>query len=136
MLTRSISQLDTRIQILLVEDNDINRLLMCDYLNYCGYSVVGLPDGVDLFPTLERVHPHVILLDLKLGEEDGYELLQRLKSHPSFLSIPVMVVSGFSFEANKERALQLGACRYFVKPVSLTLLKEAIQEEVERSLRC
>jgi CheY-like chemotaxis protein len=126
----SASHFEAQIQILLVEDNDINRQLMCDYLNHSGYQTIALADGSDFFHTLEKNQPHVILLDLKLGKMDGYQLLQQMQMQPGFQHIPVIIVSGLAFDSDRRRALDLGARRYFVKPVSLKYLERAIQEEV------
>jgi len=117
-------------RILLVEDNDINRQMLDDYLVYCGYQVCGLESGASFFQTLVDFKPHLILLDLKLPDIDGYTLLQQLKKITGLRYIPVIVVSAFAFKAEQQRALNLGANRYFVKPVNLMDLKQAIEDEL------
>ncbi|MBF2029308.1 MAG: response regulator [Oscillatoriales cyanobacterium C42_A2020_001] len=133
MTTQSTTSLSSKIQVLLVEDNDINRLLMCDYLRYHGYHVVSLVDGEDFFETLDCVQPNIILLDLKLRETSGFHLLKKLQDHPIFQKIPVIVVSGLAFQKDKKRAFDLGARQYLVKPINLNELHNLIQEEVLRS---
>lgn len=76
--------------------------------------------------------PHLILLDLKLPDIDGYTLIQQLKQAPDWQHVPVIVVSAFAFKADQQRALSLGAVQYLVKPVNLTDLQQAIQKQ----LRC
>lgn len=117
-------------RILLVEDNDINRLLLGEYLGYLGYQVLELPDGSNFFSALFDFQPHLVLLDLKLPGIDGYTLLQQLQQKPEWQHVPVIVVSAYAFQCEQQRALDLGARRYFVKPVNLPLLQQAIQEEV------
>ncbi len=117
-------------RILLVEDNDANRQLLSDYLIYCGYTLSSLSGGTGFFEALEEFQPHLVLLDLKLPDIDGYTLLGQLQQKPTLHDIPVIVVSAFAFQADQQRALQLGVCRYFVKPVNLNHLKQAIQEEL------
>lgn len=116
-------------RILLIEDNDINRMLLSDYLSYCGYNVNSLSNGYDFFPTLEKFQPELILLDLKLPDVDGYSLLAQIKQKPDFSDIPIIVVSAFAFRADQERAMSLGARHYFVKPVDLNALVKKIEEE-------
>ena len=104
--------------------------MLDDYLVYCGYQVCGLESGASFFQTLVDFKPHQILLDLKLPDIDGYTLLQQLKKITGLRYIPVIVVSAFAFKAEQQRALNLGANRYFVKPVNLMDLKQAIEDEL------
>jgi two-component system, cell cycle response regulator DivK len=117
-------------RILLVEDNDVNRMLMSDYLSYCGYNVHSLSVGSALFSTVDKFQPELILLDLKLPDIDGYSLLEKIQNKPVFSRIPIIVVSAFAFRDDQERAIRLGACRYFVKPVNLKELMMTITEKL------
>lgn len=133
MTTPPATSLNSNIQVLLVEDNDINRLLMCDYLRYYGYHVASLVDGEEFFETLFCVQPNIILLDLKLHKTSGYHILEKLKDSPDFQQIPVIIISGLAFQNDKKRAFELGARHYLVKPINLNELHQLIQEEVLRS---
>lgn len=117
-------------RILLLEDNDINRQLLSEYLNYLGYQVLALADGCNLFQALSDFQPHLILLDLKLPGVDGYTILEQIQQSSQWHHVPIIVVSAFAFKADQQRALDLGAKRYFVKPVRLPQLNQAIQEEL------
>ena len=117
-------------RILLLEDNDINRQLLSEYLIYLGYQVLGLADGCNLFQALSDFQPQLILLDLKLPGIDGYTILEQIQQSSDWHQVPVIVVSAFAFSADQQRAINLGARRYFVKPVKLPQLKQAIQEEL------
>lgn len=121
-------QLPQSKRILLVEDNDVNRILLSDYLNYCGYDVQSLSSASTFFSTIEQFQPKLILLDLKLPDIHGYTLLEQMHKLPDYVNIPVIVVSALAFKADQQRALDLGACRYFVKPVNLVDLIQAIEE--------
>lgn len=117
-------------RILLIEDNDVNRMLLSDYLSYFGYNIQSLSVGSALFSTVEKFQPELILLDLKLPDIDGYLLLEQIKQKPELAKIPIIVVSAFAFKAEQERAINLGACHYFVKPINLTGLMLAIETEL------
>ncbi len=117
-------------RILLVEDNYTNRQLLGDYLSYYGYSVLSLGDGSRFFEAMADFQPHVVLLDLKLPYIDGYTLLQQIQQGSEWLQIPVIVVSALAFKADEKRAISLGARRFFLKPINLAQLKQAIQEEL------
>ncbi len=123
-------QAQTTKRILLIEDNDVNRMLLSDYLHYCNYDVQSLPEGCNFFPSIEKFQPELVLLDLKLPDIDGYFLLEQMQQRPELSKIPVIVVSAFAFKADQDRAINLGARRYFIKPVNLTALTMAIEQEL------
>ncbi|MBW4666200.1 MAG: response regulator [Cyanomargarita calcarea GSE-NOS-MK-12-04C] len=117
-------------RVLLIEDNDVNRMLLTDYLIYCNYNVQSLSEAANFFLKVEQFQPELILLDLKLPDIDGYSLLQEIQHQPNISKIPIIVVSAFAFKKDEEKALSLGARRYFVKPVNLNHLTLAIEEEL------
>ncbi|ALF52815.1 chemotaxis protein CheY [Nostoc piscinale CENA21] len=117
-------------RVLLIEDNHVNRMLLSDYLGYCGFNVKSLSKGTALFSTVNTFQPDLVLLDLKLPDIDGYWLLEQIQKHPYLSKIPVIVVSAFAFKADQERAIHLGARRYLVKPINLAALMMTIQEEL------
>jgi len=120
-------------RILLIEDNDISRQLMSDFLVECGYEVVSLAEATSFSLVMNQFKPELILLDLKLPGVDGYELLQQVQETPEWQSTPVIVVSAFAFAADRSRALSLGASQYLVKPIKLNELAEAISAEAAYS---
>jgi len=133
MTTLNDSDSDSPIRILLIEDNESNRRLMSDYLIYCGFDVFGLEEGTQLAATIEQFCPQIILLDLKLPTIDGYALLEQLQQQDDWKQIPTIVVSAYAFQRDQQRALDLGACRYLVKPIRLSQLTEVIREELAKS---
>ncbi|WP_416667066.1 response regulator [Egbenema bharatensis] len=130
--TRQAAQVDvsSRTRILLIEDNDTSRQLMGEYLEYHGYEVCSLSRGNCANSTIDCFRPHVILLDLKLPDVDGFTLLEQFQQRPDWGLIPIIVVSAFAFQSDQQRALGLGACRYLVKPVNLLQLRRTITDEL------
>lgn len=129
MSTASIPHSNLSRRLLLVEDHEINRLLLADYLTYCGYEVLTLSEGALFATAIAKFQPHLIVLDLKLPDTDGYTLLQQLQQHGEWSRIPVIVVSAFAFRADQRRALNLGARHYLVKPIQLLELKQLLAQE-------
>jgi len=117
-------------RLLIVEDNTLNRLMLNDYLMFCGYHVMSLACGANFFKEVVSFQPHLILLDLKLPDIDGYILLEQLQLNPQWRDIPVIIVSAYAFKADRQRAMNLGARQYFIKPVNLIDLKQAIEQEI------
>jgi|GEM_PF-319686 DNA-binding response OmpR family regulator len=126
---------EKRDRILLVEDNLYNRELMQDYLRTCyGWRVTAVAEGRQAIAALSVYHPDLILLDLKLPDIDGFTVLQEIANQS--LQIPVFVVTACSRAADKERAMSLGAVRYFVKPTCMTELCQAIESVLEQPTSC
>jgi two-component system, cell cycle response regulator DivK len=121
-------------RILLVEDNSNNRQLLSDYLEHYGWEVLSLERGAKFGDAMWHYQPNLVLLDLKLPDVDGYTLLRQVQQHPEWRRTPVIVVSAFAFQSDKDRAMGLGARRYLVKPVNLAELRLAIVEELSYSL--
>jgi two-component system, cell cycle response regulator DivK len=115
-------------RILIIEDDYANRLLFFDYLTFAGFSVLALSDGLNLRQALDDFQPDALVLDLGLPEPDGYHILESLQTPWGALLLPVVVVSGYAFFENQERALALGARRYLVKPVRLKELARTLRE--------
>jgi DNA-binding response OmpR family regulator len=88
-----------------------------------------LSKGSSFFATVDKFQPELMLLDLKLPDIDGYSLLKQIQQRPDISKIPIIVVSGFAFRADQERAMGLGARHYFVKPVNLQELIIRIEQE-------
>ncbi|MGF1677440.1 MAG: PleD family two-component system response regulator, partial [Rivularia sp. (in: cyanobacteria)] len=99
-------------KVLLVEDNDANRMLLSDCLNFCGYEVKSLSNGSRFFSTVETFQPDLIVLDLKLPDIDGYLLLEKMQQNSQTAKIPVIIVSGLAFKSDCKKAISLGARRY------------------------
>ncbi|HEY9641305.1 MAG TPA: response regulator [Coleofasciculaceae cyanobacterium] len=118
------------IRILQVEDNATSRQLMSDYLQHYGWDVMSLERGTSFAAAMAQFQPHLVLLDLKLPDIDGYTLLQQIQQNDDWRSTPVIVVSAFAFQTDQQRALEMGARRYLVKPVNLAQLRQAICEEL------
>ena len=131
MTARLEIPLKSNARILLIEDNHTNRQLMSDYLRYCGYEIATLPTGHSFEAKMTQFKPHLVLLDLKLPDIDGFTLIQQIRQTPAWRDMPVIVVSAYAFQADQQRALRLGANRYLVKPVKLTELLKAIAEALQ-----
>src|SRR6267378_775235 len=109
--------------ILLVEDDVAAVRLVRAYLRDAGYELVEASDCANALELAQRLQPAVILLDLDLDGEDGLDLLGALKSDPATRQIPVVIVS---VHAEQDRAHQLGASDYLIKPIDRARLLESI----------
>ena len=111
--------------ILLVEDNpmDVDLTLRAFAKRKLSNPIQVARDGEEALAHVTRWEagepsPLVILLDLRLPKVEGVEVLRRLKSHPDFRAIPVVVLTSSCEDRDVQAAYQLGANSYIVKPVS------------------
>jgi signal transduction histidine kinase/DNA-binding response OmpR family regulator len=101
--------------VVVVEDDRHALELLTLYLESAGVEVVGARDGPSGLATVRREHPDAVVLDIRLPDMDGWEVLTALKADPATAAIPVVVVSILD---ERGTGFALGAAEYLVKPVS------------------
>ncbi|MBV9389276.1 MAG: response regulator [Chroococcidiopsidaceae cyanobacterium CP_BM_ER_R8_30] len=119
-------------RILLVENDDNNRELLSELLSYHGYSILALAGSSDFFEAVSGFRPNLILLDLKLDENNGYTLLEEIRRNEEYQDIPIIVISAYAFKAQIQRAYNLGVNGYIIKPINVSDLTQAIQDQLHR----
>ena len=105
-------------RILVVEDNELNLKLVRDVLSYAGFEVFEARSGEDGAALAAECHPDLVLMDLQLPGIDGIAALELIRSNGGGRRIPVIAVTAFAMEADRERALRAGFDGYIVKPIS------------------
>jgi two-component system, cell cycle response regulator DivK len=105
--------------VLIVEDNARNMTLVRDVLGYAGYRTLEAGDG-ERGVALARSHqPDLILMDIQLPGMDGVEALALLREDASTAAIPVVALTAFAMEEDRERFLAAGFRGYLEKPLSV-----------------
>ncbi len=119
--------------VLVIEDNEGAIELYRRYLLHAdGWFLSGAPDPRIALDMARRTRPAVILLDIMMPHQDGWTVLQTLRSHPDTRDTPVVVCSVF---ADPELATALGADAYLRKPVSRVQLLKALRSALDARLR-
>jgi DNA-binding response OmpR family regulator len=103
---------DTRISVLVVEDDEQIAELMRDFLEAEGFRVRHAANGRETNEQLERARPDLVLLDVVLPDESGFEICRRLRADSA---VPVLFLSARDSDADKIRGLGLGGDDYIVK---------------------
>jgi two-component system, cell cycle response regulator DivK len=116
--------------VLIVEDNPINRDVLGRRLERRGFNIRFAIDGASGVKTARELMPDVILMDIGLGEMDGWEATRRIKADPVTGRIPVIALTASAFESDREKSLAAGCCDFDTKPVDLPRLLG----KIERSL--
>lgn len=107
----------TPVNILLIDDSPEDRQIYRRFLEQSSmdYVVHEAEDGASGLEAAARLQPDCILLDLRLGEESGYEVLFALKDQDCLRRIPVIMLTGADWTALEAGARSLGAISYLVK---------------------
>lgn len=116
-----------RKRILIVEDNDKNRLLVRDVLSYYGYEVIEARDGEKGLRMAKEHIPDLILMDMQMPVMDGFDAIKMLKNDPDTKHIKIIAVTSFAMKGDKEKIIQAGADDYIAKPVDTRELPRIIQ---------
>ena len=112
--------------ILLVEDNEVNRRLAGFLLRSHGYQVREATNAAAAFEMVDQDRPDLIVMDIQLPGIDGLEATRKLKDRPSTADIPVIAVTSYAMRGDREKALAAGCAGYVTKPID----KETFIREV------
>jgi CheY-like chemotaxis protein len=116
--------------ILIVEDNPINRDVLGRRLERRGYNIRFAEDGPSGIRTAGELKPDVILMDIGLGEMDGWEATRRIKADPTIAEIPIIALTASAFESDREKSFAAGCCDFDTKPVDLPRLLGKIEKSL------
>jgi DNA-binding response OmpR family regulator len=119
-----------RPHVLIVDDDETVRHLVDQYLVQNDFRVSGASRGAELLGVLGGQVVDLVLLDLRLGAEDGMQLLRQLRAHSQ---IPVIILTGRAEEADRVMGLELGADDYLTKPFSPRELLARIRTVLRRT---
>lgn len=127
MTTQAASR-NPKPKILQIEDNADNRVLVQVILESEGYTIIAAEDGLAGIEMAIREQPALILLDVNLPGVDGYEVGVILKSFPTLSATPVIAVTAYAMEGDRERALAAGCDGYIKKPIDPDLFPAQVAE--------
>ena len=112
--------------VLVVDDSEMNRDMLCSLLEADGHKAVVAEDGRIGLELIKTKPYDLVLLDVMMPEMDGYQVLQHLKSDSSLRDIPVIVLSALDEIGSVVRCIELGAEDYLPKPFDPVLLRARI----------
>ena len=101
--------------IMVVEDDNNTRKLMCTVLEQYGYSTYPANDGIDGLEILDKKHIDLIVLDIMMPRMDGFELTETLRQ--SGCNIPILMVSAKQSPVDKRKGFIIGTDDYMTKPI-------------------
>jgi CheY-like chemotaxis protein len=117
-------------KVLIAEDNGVNRELLRELLEIRGYAVMEACNGEEALDQIAKVQPDILLLDLSMPVLDGFGTIERIRKNRSFRSLPVLAVTAYAMQGDREKILASGFDGYLSKPIN----PAALQQELERVL--
>ena len=116
-------------KILIVEDEDMIREGISDYLTDCGYETIQAADGLDALEQFSNHQVALVLLDIQMPKLNGLEVLSEIRKSSQ---VPVLMLTAFQDEEYKMSAFAALADGYLEKPFSLSLLKVRVDAIFKR----
>ena len=120
-------------KILVVEDNEQNRILMRQILTHHGYEVLEATDGLTGLEMARAHLPALILLDIQMPVMNGFAVIRELRNNPELRKIKTIAVTSFAMKGDREKALQAGFDEYVTKPIDTRKFPELVKEILSRA---
>lgn len=123
---------NTRAKLLIIDDDEVVRSSVADYLEDSGFCVIQAASGTEGLSLHAEEQPDLVVCDLRMPQMDGLELIRRLTSLDP--ELPVIVMSGAGVMSDAVEALRLGAADYLIKPLEdLAMLELSVNRALDRS---
>lgn len=119
-------------RILLIEDEEDIAALIKLQAEISGYKLHVEVDGINGYRAVEREKPDLVVLDIMLPGQNGFDVCRKIKSNPELKNIPVIVISAKGEELDMVLGLELGADDYVAKPFSPKVLFSRIKAVLRR----
>lgn len=120
----------TRTRVLVVEDNEVNRMLVCDFLEAHGLDIEIARDGNEAIERTLAFSPDVILMDIQMPNRDGLSATRELKARDDTKHIPVIALTALAMKGDAERCLAAGCDGYISKPADPAEILQLISERL------
>ena len=115
------------VNVLLVEDNEMNRDMLSRRLTKRGYAVQMAVDGQQGIDMAVSAKPDIIILDMSLPVVDGWEAARQIKANPASQNVPLIALTAHAMASDRERAISAGCDDFDTKPVELPRLLGKIE---------
>src|SRR5260370_15065651 len=104
--------------VLIAEDNPTNRELLRELLEIRGYGVAEACAGKEARAMVEQAPPDLLLLDIGMPLMDGFAVVRKLRENPRFTSLPVVAVTAYAMQGDREKIMNSGFDGYLSKPIN------------------
>jgi two-component system CheB/CheR fusion protein len=120
-------------KIVVVEDNEDSRELLCVFLRRAGYECHAADSGTAALTLIERERPDIAILDVGLPGIDGFEVSRRIRQDPNLSHIVLVALTGYGRASDRSASRAAGFDEHLVKPVKIEQLLEVLANKRVRS---
>ena len=114
--------------VLVIEDNELNMTLFREILQIGGFTVAEAADAETGIQYAREIIPTIILMDIQLPGMDGLSATRIIKKDPVLRNIPVVALTAYAMEKDKEEALQAGCAGFIAKPIDTRNFSNAVSD--------
>ncbi|MGI8504588.1 MAG: PAS domain-containing protein [Hassallia sp.] len=120
--------------ILVVDDDDLIRMHLCDLMQQAGYQVAEASNGSEALAAYTRLQPEIVLIDAIMPVMDGFTCCTELQKLPGGADTPILMITALYNQASVERAFAVGATDYITKPIQWEVLRQRVHRLMQASL--
>jgi len=113
-------------KILVVDDEELNRVLLRDMIEHLGHEPVLARNGVQALAIIDRTID-LVLMDVMMPAMDGYEAVRRMRAMKQYAELPIIMVTALSNQEDRLLAVEAGASDFIAKPVDITELRVRVE---------
>ncbi len=114
-------------KVLVVDDSRTELLHLSDLLQKSGYTVRTAENAEQAFEALQAERPDLILMDVVMPGQNGFQLTRTITRDPQYAGLPVIICSSKTQETDRVWGLRQGACDYITKPIDAQVLLAKIR---------
>jgi CheY-like chemotaxis protein len=115
-------------KVLIVDDNRASRDLIRAILKSVRCDIIEASHGQAALDVIQQDRPDLVLLDIDMPGLDGLAVVKRIREKTSLAGLPVVAVTAFAMEGDRERAIAAGFTAYVTKPVRAAALRQQVQQ--------
>ncbi len=119
--------------ILIVDDDDLVRSILCEKIRQDGYQVMIARNGEEAIVIYQQIQPDLVLMDGVMPGMDGFECCEQLQQLPGGDLTPVLMITGLDDTASLDRAYAVGAADYITKPIHWSVLRQRVKRVLNQS---
>ncbi len=113
---------------MIVDDNRASRDLIRAILKSVRCDIIEASHGQAALDVIQQDRPDLVLLDIDMPGLDGLAVVKRIREKTSLAGLPVVAVTAFAMEGDRERAIAAGFTAYVTKPVRAAALRQQVQQ--------
>lgn len=120
--------------VLIAEDNELNMKLFKDLLEMKNFNTICIEDGHQVFEEVEQKKPDLILMDIRLNDISGLDIIKRIKSIDELKHIPIIALTAYAMKSDKKKILDSGCESYMAKPIFIDTFFKEIEKFISFSV--